>query len=342
MLERLKGDFDLAIITFFGGYSALGIFPFAVYRFAAGEYLLGMVDALIVVSILGNMAYAWISGNMRRAGLLMACFNTLGCAAITLMFGHHGLFWVFVVVVTNFFLATRRFAVALNVVLVLSVATHQAVFDSRLELISFLVTITLVGVCTFLFAKRTATQREQLEVLASRDPLTNAGNRRLMDVDLTRAARQFARDGQEYSLAMFDLDHFKRINDEHGHEAGDQVLAEFARLILRGTRKQDRLYRYGGEEFVLLMPGTDSRGAEQLLFQLQDTIRTSLRSPGGSVRVSAGVASLRAGEDWSRWLARADAALYAAKHGGRDQVVVHDRESAHSAPPSMERRRAGA
>lgn len=170
MLERLKGDFDLAIITFFGGYSALGIFPFAVYRFAAGEYLLGMVDALIVVSILGNMAYAWISGNMRRAGLLMACFNTLGCAAITLMFGHHGLFWVFVVVVTNFFLATRRFAVALNVVLVLSVATHQAVFDSRLELISFLVTITLVGVCTFLFAKRTATQREQLEVLASRDP----------------------------------------------------------------------------------------------------------------------------------------------------------------------------
>lgn len=342
MLERLKGDFDLAIISFFGGCAAFGILPFALYRLLAGERLLALVDGLIVAAILSTMVYAWVTNDTRRAGLLMASVSTLGAAAIALLFAPQGLLWVYVVVATNFFLAKRSFAAALSTLLVLAVLTSANTGASGLEQMTFLVTTTLVGTCAFVYAMRAETQREQLELLASRDPLTNTGSRRQMEVDLARVVRQFGRDQQPCSLALLDLDHFKQVNEAFGHEAGDQVLIEFARLILRGTRKQDRLYRFGGEEFMLLMPGTSVRGAEQLLFQLQDTMRTSLRSPGGGVGVSAGIACIRTGEDWPRWLARADAALGAAKRGGRDQCVVAEGEVVDAATPILDRRRSGA
>jgi diguanylate cyclase len=320
MLERLKADFDLAILSFFGGCAVLGIAPFALYRLLGGEYRLGVVDALIVLAIIGTVIYAWSSGDTRRAGLLLACFNTAGCVATTLLFGHHGLLWVYVVLVTNFFLTSRKAAALANLGMLLALVLNSGIFTSRLELVSFTVTTVLVMIYTYLFALRTETQRAQLEVLATRDALTNTGNRRLMEIELAQATS--AREPR--SLAIFDLDHFKQVNDEFGHEAGDQVLAEFARLLLQGTRKRDRLYRFGGEEFVLLMPATDASGAATLLHELQGLIRRRLRSPGGPVSVSVGCASWRDGEDWSRWLARADAAMYVAKRSGRDQVVIDD------------------
>lgn len=321
-MTRLKSDFELANVTLFGGCAVLGIAPFALYRFASGQTMIGVVDSLIVTAIAVAVAHAWRSGDARRAGLFMALFNTLGCIAITLLFGRHGLPWVYVVAVTSYFLTTRHVAAVANIVMIATLAIDAHIYFSKLELISFVVTASLVSIYAFLFAHRTQTQREQLQVLATHDPLTGTGNRRLMEIELAQVAGREAQ--LPMTLAVFDIDHFKRVNDDCGHEAGDRVLTDFARLVLQGARSGDRWFRYGGEEFVLLMRATDLTAAAALLRQLQDTLRASLRSPLGAVSVSIGCALLLAGEDWTRWLARADSAMYLAKRSGRDCLIAAD------------------
>jgi diguanylate cyclase (GGDEF)-like protein len=124
------------------------------------------------------------------------------------------------------------------------------------------------------------------------------------------------------TLALLDLDHFKRVNDRHGHEAGDQLLRRFVDLVRRSTRATDRLFRFGGEEFVLLMEHTDEIGALRAFGNLQRHIHEELRAGGEPVTVSMGAAVLRHGENRDAWFARADAALYRAKQDGRDRLVL--------------------
>lgn len=168
-----------------------------------------------------------------------------------------------------------------------------------------------------------------LETLATQDALTGVLNRRAMEQELQIAVEALRRDGSSFGLAMLDLDHFKRINDEHGHEAGDEVLIGFVGLVRHATRKVDRCFRFGGEEFVLLMPGIGSAALHGIDESLRIRIASELNYGGEPVTVSIGAAALRPGEDWQSWLARADAALYQAKHEGRNRTVI-DTEQAES------------
>ena len=328
MLQRLKNDPQLAFVGLFGACAAIGITPFAVYRASTGQWLIALVDLAIVLGILVAVAHAWRSGDPRRAGLLMALVSTAGCAGVVAMFGSHGLPWVYVVLVANFFLTSRRIALAIGLALLFTPLLRGDLFATPLAVVTFLVTTALVCANAYIFALRTDHQHLQLERLASRDPLTNAGNRRLMEIELADAvAGRAGRDGG-CGLALLDLDHFKQVNDACGHEAGDRVLVAFADLLSRDIRLRDRLYRLGGEEFVLLLPGVDDQRLRAALEHLLQRVRDTLRAPCGPVTMSVGAATLRAGESWSEWLARADAALYAAKRGGRDRLVMAGAEAA--------------
>lgn len=322
MLERLKRDFQLAVLTLFGASAVLGILPFAIYRFVTGEILIGLADLVIVIGISTAVLHAWITGDTRKGGLFMVICNTLGSMLITVLFGHHGLFWVFVVVVTNFFLTARNLALIANVALLLVVWSNPDSYISLHDRVSFVITSTLVTVYTYIFAWVTANQRERLESLASQDPLTGCANRRAMELELERSIAIHRRDRTAYSLAVFDLDHFKSINDRYGHEAGDQVLVDFVELLRGRTRKSDQLFRMGGEEFVLLLRDTDRAQMEVVLHKLHRAVQESLGGIGGPVTVSIGGTQLRSGDGWADWLSRADAAMYRAKNEGRDRVVI--------------------
>lgn len=161
--------------------------------------------------------------------------------------------------------------------------------------------------------------------LLNEDALTGALNRRGLDQTLTREIARSQRLDTKLSLAMVDLDYFKRVNDQHGHEAGDQMLVHFASLIKSVLRKSDALVRYGGEEFTLILPDTDSRGAHFVLARLQQLMSKSpLIFEGSQINTtfSAGVATLRGEENGHALLRRADEALYAAKSGGRNAIKV--------------------
>jgi len=154
----------------------------------------------------------------------------------------------------------------------------------------------------------------RLESLARTDPLTGAANRRALDDVLDAAIADAGRSGRPLSVVMLDLDHFKRFNDDNGHQAGDDLLRESASAWRTLLRRADTLARYGGEEFVVVLPDGDDAAA----MVAADRLRAALRD---GVTGSAGVATWDGDEPAAGLIGRADAALYRAKQAGRDRVV---------------------
>lgn len=324
MFHRLKNDFRLSIITLLGVSAIIGITPFAIMRFVQGSVIAGFVDLGILAGIVGSLAFAWVTGDTKRSGMVLAFIICAGAVLVGAVMGEAGLFWLYPCLVTTFFLVTSRLAAALNIISVLALMSIESAFSSNVQMWTFAATAATVSACAYVFAYRNQDQRERLEHLATIDPLTGVKNRRSMDEELDRAAANAERSGLPYALVMLDLDHFKQINDVYGHGVGDGVLTDLVVLIEHNTRKSDQLFRYGGEEFVLLLPGVDGNSLQTVMNNLQQVLRKHLKYPGGPVTSSFGVALLRHGESVGSWLTRADEALYEAKESGRDRVVFAD------------------
>jgi diguanylate cyclase len=155
------------------------------------------------------------------------------------------------------------------------------------------------------------------------DALTGLRNRQGMLLELREEQHRALRDERSCSLAMMDIDHFKAINDGHGHGGGDAVLRAVARLVTRRLRPYDRIYRYGGEEFLLCLPDTEAARAAAIMDRLREEIAEQPMGVGGvCVTVSFGLAALDPHRPVEESIARADQALYSAKAQGRNRVVA--------------------
>jgi diguanylate cyclase (GGDEF)-like protein len=162
-----------------------------------------------------------------------------------------------------------------------------------------------------------------IEVLASKDELTGLNNRRSLRQMLAEQIALHERTGLSLGVAMLDIDHFKRINDEFGHGVGDQVLKAFSELATASLRAIDRLGRYGGEEFMVILPATSAQEAAGPMQRVRDVISEHDWSglvPG--VTVTIGVTEYRRGESIDEFIKRADQALYRGKNSGRDRVMI--------------------
>ncbi len=161
--------------------------------------------------------------------------------------------------------------------------------------------------------------------LAVTDALTRLMNRRGIVVGLLDAMAQSERYGTPLSVAMIDIDHFKDVNDTYGHKAGDQVLTALAAVFVDTLRMPDKVGRYGGEEFLVLLPHTPLAQARKLAERLRVAVHRHAVDLGRrkvKVSVSLGVAQFATGEDMEHLLVRVDRALYEAKAAGRDRVVA--------------------
>ena len=211
-------------------------------------------------------------------------------------------------------------------------------YPPQLELLRFGVMLGSLPVLIFTaylissWRQRLSTQRrelqqalDQVQQLATRDALTGLYNRRHMQEKLAYAAQRFLRYGERFTVALIDLDHFKRINDEHGHVVGDQALMAFASAASMVLRDTDTLARWGGEEFLFLMPNTSPQKATIALDRVRDalaSVTVSQAAPQLRLRFSAGLALCLGQEGTDATLERADQALYQAKSAGRHRSVV--------------------
>lgn len=164
-------------------------------------------------------------------------------------------------------------------------------------------------------------QNIKLEELVSKDPLTHLYNRRafmsLLDKELSRAKRH----SSTTTLAILDIDHFKKVNDTFGHNIGDEVLCRFASELVNNMRLEDLICRWGGEEFVVLLWGTTADDAFSSMNQIRENISNVEFDTVGKVTFSTGMATMEKAEDFKSWLHRADEALYKAKESGRNCIV---------------------
>lgn len=226
-------------------------------------------------------------------------------------------------------------AVVLGGRALVAISTHSEATNilqsSALQTLTFLATFSVVLVSSvgFVFMSRDRAD-ENNRVLAALDPLTGVANRRSLIAALDRDVARAQRMREPMALMMVDIDHFKDVNDQYGHPAGDRVLCSVVNVLRQRVRAQDLVGRYGGEEFMVLLPDTGVTGAEQLARALCKAVEESrcpadgVPGPGIAVAVSIGVfgGRLESGDSWDMLIAAADRALYQAKNNGRNRVEV--------------------
>lgn len=217
-------------------------------------------------------------------------------------------------VALDFFLrqATPGFALPMNVL-------------NGLHYFNLITVLVLLIFLAGMYYRLVVQSEQQLREMATTDPLTRLRNRRsVLDTSMSEAAKQ-RRDGRPLSFVLCDVDHFKAVNDNFGHEAGDDVLKAVAKILRGGVREVDHAARWGGEEFLLLLPETAMPGAVLVANRLRECI-ADLKVPSKNghlnVTMTFGVCTLHLNEPIEHAIARADKALYEGKHGGRNRVQM--------------------
>ncbi|MDP2771416.1 MAG: GGDEF domain-containing protein [Giesbergeria sp.] len=303
------GSLPLAAVNLVSIAMYLGAYQLIQKRFNAAA--LGLIWLEVIVhSALGSLLIGWNSG-----------------------FHYYLLLFIPAIVIAN----TRGFALPVVVALLVYYLGLQELCDRMAPLAplpAFSVKIVnWIHICLVFamsaalaaYYRRTILVAEgRLRKQATLDPLTALNNRSHFEALATHALVRSQRDGTPVTLLLCDVDHFKRVNDEHGHAVGDEVLVEVARTLSRNLREGDVLARWGGEEFLALMPAAGPDAAMATAERIRAAVsQTPLEVGQGAsvgVTLSFGVAQVHGAEDLQPATARADKALYQSKHAGRNRV----------------------
>ncbi|GAB3287677.1 GGDEF domain-containing protein [Pseudidiomarina andamanensis] len=237
--------------------------------------------------------------------------------------GTIGVYWAYPLLVASFFMFRDGFAIALAsaVTMVMSTAAlmYMPVSDGWRISASLLVILVLGSVFVVMLGR----MQKLLHQLVITDTLTGLQNRHRLNNVLSQLIHNFRRYHRAASLIMLDLDHFKLLNDKHGHLFGDQMLKQLAARLKASLRVNDQLFRVGGEEFLVVMPETELGEAVKVAEKLRRAVENTPfegKDAQAHLTVSLGVAQLRAEQTWAEWINTADTALLEAKRKGRNQV----------------------
>jgi diguanylate cyclase len=326
--QRLADDLQLFLIVIVAGLAFFFITPLTIYRLISGHYIVAVSNAILVVLSLGFALKALRTGQTRTPGLAISTICWIGVVVVTLTRGDEGYLWFSPLIIFVFHLTPPWFAMALvfgglGVVVLSELLWALNIFPSTVHLFIFVATSVCVILFSHAFAKRNMRQRKKLQNLAATDGLTNLKNRRCLDSELARAAAAKVDLGMDFGLIILDLDNLKDINDNLGHSRGDRVLMDLAHLISNAIRRGDQAFRYGGDEFVVLLSNVSAQGLEEVCKNLRQKIKASIHCNGMPVTVSMGAAVFDEADTAQQWFQKADECLYQAKKGGRNRYHLH-------------------
>ena len=282
----------------------------------------------MALAALAAMVGIYYTDNIR--GVMLVAY------IVTILFG------VFRFNIIQYLLFTVFSVVSYGTVIVLLLNNHPETITLQIEILQLVVFATvltwfsMVGSYMRKIRKRLSATNYRLNnalstirELAIHDDLTQAYNRRQLFEELKREKAKADRNGSIFSIALFDLDHFKKINDTYGHLKGDDVLKHLIHSVRHEIREIDSISRYGGEEFVIIMSGTNAKGAEEFAYRIKNNIK-NLKFPGFTesfrMTISTGITTYQPVESIDDLIARSDSAMYKAKSMGRNQVVIENPE----------------
>jgi diguanylate cyclase (GGDEF)-like protein len=303
-------------------FSALLLLPFTINHFFMGRHMLGTI-ILLAQGVLFLNGYRLRHG--RPAPVPMWIMVLAFCSAVVASVLGQGLdtvVWAFPALFIGYFLLPRRQAqvVSLLLALVVPLAVYSVVGPAAAvrALAALVLTLAMINVVLSVIGELQIALVQQ----AITDPLTGAWNRRHFDEQLLQMQPPADAGRTPNVLLALDIDHFKSVNDRHGHAVGDAVLKALVQLVNQRKREGDQLFRTGGEEFILLLPRIRPDDARRVAEDLRQRIESTELVPGLRVTVSIGLSPQVPGQVASPWLAAADDALYEAKRGGRNRVVM--------------------
>jgi len=318
--NKIKRTTPEKVLLWFSGLTSVSITPFALIRFYQHDTIIALIDASIALVMFSLFIYLYISKNIKVAKSFFAVFAMLAVLTSITIKGETQVLWVFPTIVSIYYLMslkTARNIIVLFIVLLLFTLYSQT---NLIYLLTIAMTSILTSALAYVVFMSYNNQNKRLESLASIDALTSSGNRRALDLQLSKVISSQQREPYEVCLVLFDLDYFKEINDEYGHAAGDQILITLCDLIKKNTRVLDSLYRYGGDEFIIMPLNMNLEAAIKFAEKVRKVIELHEFHLNIPVTVSIGVAEFKIGDTPESWISRADKLLYKVKSAGRNKV----------------------
>jgi diguanylate cyclase (GGDEF)-like protein len=325
--QRRKVLLALMLVTILGGVY------FGLLNWGRGLYVAAVIELLFVAYCLS--AWFWVRRTRRiRAWslamalpwmLAMLAIQSMPNAAVTVFI------WVYVLPLLLYFLLGARLGLVLSLLGYLAsaaIALRRFGLDATLEHMALAGNMVVAALALLLLTHVYERSRHQVETrlqrLAATDALTGLPNRNLLYRDFEQLKQAALRGKRPLSLMLIDLDHFKHINDRHGHEAGDRVLVAIGETIVQRLRGSDRAYRIGGEELLVLLPDTDLIQARMVAESLRESLaQTGIEAAGQELTVTASIGLAELGADGhalQEVLSHADQRMYWCKANGRNQV----------------------
>ncbi|MFC4701105.1 GGDEF domain-containing protein [Glaciecola siphonariae] len=305
--------------------SAIGLLlitPFAILNLVNARMFVGFASLSVLVVCLANI-YKCTQGKYVLAFNLLGLAPALGLSVIFAIksIGVMGVYWAYMAVCAYYLVLPLRHARYANILLFLSVTA--AAYLSLEQAVYLRFSVTLFGCSLFMYFcfGEIDKQRRLLKARSETDPLTQCLNRATLITTLSDTIAKCAKNKQTATICAFDLDHFKPINDTHGHDVGDQVLISFAQLITQYMSANDKLFRVGGEEFLLLMTNASEAEGFAVAEAMRAVVESTQLHKDIDLTVSAGVCEVSDEYTWREWMKASDQKLYAAKQNGRNQVV---------------------
>jgi diguanylate cyclase (GGDEF)-like protein len=299
-----------------------GLIPFVILRISMGDWLVAAIDAFGALCCVAGIIHIRRSGSITYIAPAIAILALAGMSANITMLGSQDIYFLYPVVVLAFFLMAPLQALLAGCLASCLVAVYVHPQLSTFETLKFLFSILGTALLAFTFAWQRNRQNDLLEQQSRLDPLTGAGNRRALHEQIEALITVHERDKQPMSLIILDLDDFKEINDKHGHLTGDKVLKQLTKIITERIRITDHLYRYGGDEFMILANHSDAETTRVLAEDIRSLINQDKTLAEAPIGVSIGISEYRLNEAADDWLYRADSAMYSVKRNGKNAVYT--------------------
>jgi diguanylate cyclase (GGDEF)-like protein len=318
MIKRTTSEIMLLVLSIM---SAILISPFVYLRYIDNDFIVATVDALIILMLLIFFTFVYKTRQVDKAKLLLAIFLAVSITLLVIIRGQPHLYWLYPAIIAFYYILSEKLAGIICLVAITIISIQIFPDIGIIDFFTIIMSLLLTSVFSYMIFSNYRKTNEQLTLLATIDPLTLSGNRRALDDKLSDILADQKRQASKISLLLFDLDLFKQVNDRYGHAVGDQVLIEVTDLIKDHTRALDTLFRYGGEEFIVVPLKVELADALIVAEKLRILVEQNNFVNDIPITISFGVAEYRIGETAETWIHRADSALYLAKDAGRNKVV---------------------
>lgn len=318
MIKRTQSEVMLLVLS---AISALFISPFVYFRYIDGDLIVAFVDTLIILALGIFFIFVYKTRKIATAKMVLAIFLAIAIVLAVSIRGQSHLYWLYPAIIAFYYTLPERSAGIICLIAITMIALQISPILSHIDFFTIVMSLLLTTIFSYTIFSNYRQTNEKLALLATIDPLTFSGNRRALNIKLSDILADQQRQASDVSLLLLDLDLFKRVNDQHGHAVGDQVLVEVTQVLRSNTRALDTLFRYGGEEFVIVPLKVDLASGMIVAEKLRLLVAQHQYVNDLKITISIGVAQYRVGETAEAWVARADAALYKAKDAGRNKVM---------------------